>query len=159
MPIVCFSDFVFFSSYVVMPQTTIRLLLVIQYLRRLNKQGGSFSKMDQWNCRTSANVEQRALWGQVQKDKLLGERKRYFTRSEEDREAMAKIQLVVLFCAVALAFASPTGEHDAATCTCMSHVYIHARGGKMAAVDKTMQHSWFYARKGCTTCMQHACKF
>ena len=42
----------------------------------------------------------------------------------------------------------------AATCTCMSHVYIHARGGKMAAVDKTMQH--VVLCKGCTTCMQHA---
>jgi len=69
-------------------------------------------------------LNKEVLWGQVQKDESLGWRKRYFARSEEDREAMAKMQLVVLFCAVALAFGSPTGEH-VAVCTCMSRVCLH----------------------------------
>lgn len=69
-------------------------------------------------------LNKEVLWGQVQKDESLGRRKRYFARSEEDREAMAKIQLVVLFCAVALAFGSPTGEHVAG-CSATCNVYLY----------------------------------
>ena len=135
---------------------TIRHLLLAQYLRRQNKQGRNFSK---WTNEIAAHqlvLNKEVLWGQVQKDESLGWRKRYFARSEEDREAMAKIQLVVLFCAVALAFGSPTGEHVAVL---QPNVYLYVTclpawhmAGRIAAVDKTMQHLWFYARVA-----QHVC--
>lgn len=136
----------FFFQYIGHTADTIRLLLLAQYLRRLNKQGGNFSKMDQWNCRTSAGAEQRGIVGAGTKRRVFRLAQTIFCTigGGQRSDGQDAVGGLVLRCS-----ASVWISHRWA-CSCV-YLYVTClpawhMAGKIAAVDKTLQHLWFYAR-------------